>query len=88
MLDRIAFLSERIGELEGQNRILQERISFLKGDRSTTIDHAEWVIQSLLDRFNDDPYIHDLDEVSDYLVQALAALGSVTHGDVETNDVF
>lgn len=84
-LATIARLSQRIGELEGQVRSLEATVAFVRGDGVNTIDHAEWTLQTLLDRINEDVYINDTDDVTDYIVQALAALGSVTHGDAEAD---
>jgi hypothetical protein len=87
-LATIARLSERIGQLESINRALESQVAFLSGDGIDTVAHVEWMLQRCLDKMGDDPYLHDTDDVSDYIVQALSALGSVTHGDAEAEEVY
>jgi hypothetical protein len=58
-----------------------------KGQGMSTIDHARWILITLIGRMQADPYMHGSEDTIEHLESALCSLSSINYGDVEDGNM-
>jgi hypothetical protein len=59
-----------------------------KGQGMTTIDHARWILSTLIERMEVDPYMHGGEDTIAHLEAARASLSSINYGDFDNDDLY
>lgn len=59
-----------------------------KGHGMSTTDHARWILSTLIERMEADPYLHGGDATLAHLEAARASLESTFYGDMENEDFY
>ena len=59
-----------------------------RGQGMSTVDHAKWILSTLIERMEADPYLHGGEATLAHLEAARASLESTFYGDVEHEDFY
>ena len=59
-----------------------------RGQGMSTVDHAKWILSTLIERMEADPYLHGGDATLAHLEAARASLESTFYGDMENEDFY
>lgn len=59
-----------------------------KGQGMSTVDHARWILSTLIERMEADTYLHGGEYTIAHLEAARASLSSTFYGDVEDENLY
>lgn len=58
-----------------------------RGQGMSTVDHAKWILSTLIERMEADPYIHGSEATIEHLEAAMASLSSINCGDFPPDEI-
>lgn len=58
-----------------------------RGQGMSTTDHARWILSTLIERMESDPYLHGGEATLAHLEAAMASLSSINYGDFPPDEI-
>ena len=58
-----------------------------RGQGMSTVDHAKWILSTLIERMEADTYLHGGEATLAHLEAAMASLSSINYGDFPPDEV-